>query len=137
MLDLKKYLHVKLQNVPQDWARTPTVVKAAPKALALPLVADWSGYYGLLEDASVVFVPYDEPQAGRPELDARIRNMALFQGARRYPELSALVPTRGADDETCSSCGGSGHYPVPAGIEPGSIICFCGGLGWIPRDAST
>ena len=135
-LDLKSYLDARLRNVPQDWVRSCLVVDAAAKSCVLPLCADWSGYHGIREDASVVFVPYDAPRDVQPETDARIRNMVLFQGALRYPELSVWVPRRGEDDETCPACGGSGVEPSSARLGLQNVICFCGGLGWIPKSAS-
>ncbi len=50
---------------------------------------------------------------------------ALVEGARRYPELGALLPTRSASAVTCKC---TGH---PA-FGPGKVICpDCCGLGWV------
>ncbi len=133
-LDLKRDLAAWLHDVPRDWAHSRDVVAATALARVLPLFADWSGYYGLREDASVVFVPYDEPRAGPPETDVRIRTRILFLGARRYPELRELVPQRGDSDETCPGCGGSGILAETARRGITSIVCMCGGLGWLPSE---
>jgi hypothetical protein len=131
-LDLKSYLSARLQDVPREWVRSRDVVAAAAQARVLPLFADWSGYYGLREDASVVFVPYDEPRAGPPETDVRLRTRMLFLGARHYSELRELVPQRGDSDETCPGCGGSGILAETVRLGITSIVCMCGGLGWLP-----
>ena len=134
--DLKSYVRARLQDVPQDWARTPEVVAAAARTHVLPLLADWSGYFGLLEDGSLVGVYYNKPRV-EPQSDEFIRNVALFRGSRRYPELSELVPRRGPHDKTCPDCGGSGIDPCSVRVEFRNSVCFCGGLGWIPKAAQS
>ena len=63
------------------------------------------------------------------------RNLVLFQGAKKYPELSELVPSRPPDAEDCSHCNGTGIEPMneKPGLDEERIVCYCGGLGWLPK----
>lgn len=131
-MDLKHYLRTKLKRVPEDWAKSAWVVEAAAVCHALPLTADWGGYWGLREDGSVVFVDYEDPLAWKLEMNPRWRNVALFRGSLRYLELSELVPERGVEDVTCPDCMGSGRLPIAERLELDNLICGCGGLGWVP-----
>ena len=61
-----------------------------------------------------------------------VRFAALGVALARHPELAHLRPQRGPDDPVCPLCGGRGS-PVqfPPRVRR-SIVCQCGGLGWIP-----
>jgi len=47
---------------------------------------------------------------------------------RRGAGISGLAPVRDAAARVCPSCDGSGK---PASV-PDSVVCECGGLGWVP-----
>lgn len=97
----------------------------------LPLILDMGGCYALRPDGEVVTFAWDEPHDCKVEQDPRLRNMALFQGAKKYPELAPLVPPRQADAVDCSHCRGTGRFPT-GDVPIDNVICYCGGLGWIP-----
>ena len=60
-------------------------------------------------------------------------NLALVQGAERYPELKALIPVRPASALTCDTCKGAGRIPgLPDALK--QVICSCGGIGWLHPD---
>ncbi|MEM7245848.1 MAG: hypothetical protein AAF533_10925 [Acidobacteriota bacterium] len=96
----------------------------------LPLYFGITVAHGVRPDGSVVT---------RNELEARVevvtspfwRRMVLFQGSKRYPELSALVPEEPPEARRCSGCSGTGifeRFPL--------ATCWCGGLGWeIPGES--
>jgi hypothetical protein len=63
----------------------------------------------------------------------RICNTVLFQGGTLYPELQLPIPIRAISDPACPYCCGSGRAPNSETIE--NLICYCGGLGWIPRQS--
>ncbi|HEY7914065.1 MAG TPA: hypothetical protein VIG62_19295, partial [Blastocatellia bacterium] len=67
------------------------------------------------------------------EDNARMVNVALFQGSLTYPEIKSLIPSRPADAEDCPYC--SGEVVDQNKLEQQSIICYCGGLGWVPRES--
>jgi len=98
----------------------------------LPIYPDWTHCYGLRADGTVfLFSTEDEEKTIHVETDERLRNFALFMGSKKYPELKSLAPVRSADAIDCPFCKGLGKIEVP-GIGPDNIVCYCGGLGWLP-----
>jgi hypothetical protein len=98
----------------------------------LPAVLDMGGCYGLRPSGEVVSFLWDEPEQIRTETDDRIRNVAYCQAARKYPVLASIVPRRPPDAVLCAQCGGSGRCAgVPDRVAQ-SVVCYCGGLGWLP-----
>jgi hypothetical protein len=70
-------------------------IRAAVSRLnVLPLLLDWGGCYALNLDGDVISFAWDNEMDIQIELDPRIRNIALFQGSRKYPELELLIPAR-------------------------------------------
>jgi hypothetical protein len=74
-----------------------------------------------------------EPPVIRPETELAFLALAVARAAR-YSELTFLMPARPDDREDCAGCHGAGRVPV-LGVEA-EFNCRCGGLGWLPRDAS-
>jgi hypothetical protein len=103
---------------------------------ALPLALDGGGGYAIRPDGEIVVFLWDDKSHCEVEKVLRIRNMALFQGSRKYPELSELVPLRSPDDIDCPNCGGTGIEPISVKLGVDNIVCYCGGLGWIPKEES-
>jgi hypothetical protein len=99
---------------------------------ALPLWLDMGGSYGITAVGELVELDWDGPSGSKPLHDPRAVNLALFQGSLKFPELAVLVPTRPATATTCGHCGGGGKLALAN--EPGleNIVCYCGGLGWLP-----
>ena len=58
-------------------------------------------------------------------LPADCETQALAWGSRRFPWLSALLPTRDAAAVDCTGCGGTGM------LSPTWMCPRCEGLGWI------
>jgi hypothetical protein len=109
----------------------------AGRAYALPLCFEWTAFMALRLDGRVVSVPYeDEPGEIEVIEDERLRNLGLFQGTKRHPDLAFLIPRRPADAVDCPDCGGTGKLTFPSGSEHLSerILCSCGGVGWLPRN---
>ncbi len=88
--------------------------------------------FTLKASGEIVAFPLDEAEHPRLESDPRIRNVALFQGSKKYPELKDLVPTKPDDARVCPHCGGTGIDPYATKLKMDNIVCYCGGLGWIP-----
>lgn len=96
----------------------------------LPLYVGWVSALGLRPDGSFVRWDHEVDRANlKPLRDAYWQRMAICQGAKKYPELGALLPERPSSAQTCSACGGSGQVGGAA-----QIICHCGGIGWIVPD---
>jgi hypothetical protein len=98
----------------------------------LPIYIDWTHCYGLRADGTVfLFSTEDEEKTIHEETNERLRNLALFRGAKKYPELKTIAPVRSTDAIDCPNCKGLGKIDVP-GLGPDTIVCYCGGLGWLP-----
>ena len=111
-----------------DWARE-TVVRER----VLPLFYDWNGFVALRPGGQVVLFDVEGGEA-EPVVDARVRHVAMAEGARRYAGLPFLLPARTPDAVACESCRGTGRLTFGPGSEHLSdkVICECGGLGWLP-----
>jgi hypothetical protein len=97
----------------------------------LPMLFDMGGCYGIRPSGEIVSFSWDEPHKLDVEEDPRIQNVVLFQGTKKYPALKDLMPVRSPDSITCSHCEGTGRLKgLP---EVNHIICYCGGLGWLPE----
>jgi hypothetical protein len=93
----------------------------------LPLYIGWVAALGLRPDGSFVRWDHEADRASvKPLGDAYWQRMAICHGAKKYPELRALLPERPASAQTCGACGGSGQL---SGAP--HVICQCGGVGWI------
>ncbi len=132
---IEELLHRYVSTAPDPETPEPERIRTiAAKIGALPLVTDMGGLYALRPDGEIISVAWDDDEPPRSERDPRIRNAMLFQGSKRYPELAALVPNRPEQAIDCPHCSGTGVVRIE-GHEPEeipSLICYCGGLGWIP-----
>jgi hypothetical protein len=99
----------------------------------LPIYIDWTAFFGLRPDGDILLVPTEEAEDAQPEQDARLRRVAIFRGAKKYPELKPLIPSRPLDALDCPHCEGHGRIDI-SGIEPDTLVCYCGGLGWLTHD---
>lgn len=57
-----------------------------------------------------------------------------FEGSKRYPELRELIQARTDEDQDCPHCNGTGVDPMSIELKLDNIRCYCGGLGWIPKE---
>jgi hypothetical protein len=97
----------------------------------LPLYLGWVAALGIRPDQSFVRWDYEiTPERVGPLLEPFLQRLAICEGARKYPELGALLPERPAMALTCQGlCRGSGgRISMPGGTE---VICECGGTGWV------
>jgi hypothetical protein len=100
---------------------------------ALPLCVDWEKCWALRPDGQVVVFPHeDENPQMRHEDNSRMVNVALYQGSLTYPEIKHLVPDRPVDAQDCPFCPGESLQTQNA--DHPTMICYCGGLGWVPRE---
>jgi hypothetical protein len=113
-----------------DDSRLDWVKPAVRQHGFLPLYIGWVAALGVRSDGSFVRLDHEDDRASvKPLRDAHLQRMAICQGAKKYPELHALLPERPASAQTCSVCGGSGQI---SGAP--QLICECGGIGWIVLD---
>ena len=64
--------------------------------------------------------------------DIRLVNVALHEGVKRYAWLTALLPVRPRDAQSCSMCEGAGTFPAESVAALAELTCYCGGAGWVP-----
>ena len=104
---------------------------------ALPLYCGWFRCFAIRASGEIISFDIDPPSDIQPPGDIRVvdhpltRNMALCQGAKKYPAFQVLVPNKPPDAVECSYCAGKGVLPEPNT----NWMCSCGGLGWLLPDA--
>lgn len=101
----------------------------------LPMMLNFGGCYGIRPNGDILSFLWDEPNNLRLEKDPRIRNIVLFQGSKKYPDLAGLVPVRPVGAADCSHCHGTGveAFSAEHGLNPDVFVCYCGGIGWLPE----
>jgi hypothetical protein len=97
----------------------------------LPLFRSMADVVTINASGDVISFLWDNSLHGQLELDPRIRNTALFQGSKKYPELASLIE-KPDDARVCPHCGGTGIDSFAEKLNTDAIVCYCGGLGWIP-----
>ncbi len=136
-MDLEHAVQGRMRAYLADTSPDPHGIRAVVASFgALPLVLDMSGCYALRLDGVVIAFSWDEPHGLVTINDERLRNVALYQGSLKYPELASLVPARAPDAIDCRSCGGIGKVSVD-GHTLANVVCFCGGLGWVPAGSAS
>lgn len=134
----------------QDYITDPTpdpnnLRQLAANENVLPLICDWGGVFTINANGDIISFPFSVNANGnfiafpfdnaeeppRVESDPRIRNIALFGGSKKYPELKDLI-VKPNDAHVCWGCGGTGVDPYAEKLNTDAIVCYCGGLGWLP-----
>lgn len=110
---------------------TPELRKLVDEERVLPICSDMGGVFTVDVNGEVRSFLWDDTLHGKVEFDPRIRNSALFQGSKKYPELASLIE-KPEDARVCPHCGGTGIDAYAQKLNTDAIICYCGGLGWIP-----
>lgn len=116
-----------------DSAPDPTnLQQLVAEKQVLPLFLDFGGMCAINPSGDILSFLWDDTEHPLMESDPRIRNLALFQGSKKYPALKSLVPKKPEDARVCWGCGGTGIDPYAVKLNSDAIVCYCGGLGWIP-----
>ena len=98
---------------------------------ALPIMADMGGCYAITCAGDITVFVWDKQDDLRPEGDPRICRIVVFQAARRYPILEPFIPRRPGHAMDCRHCAGTGPIQgIPSELAQ-SLVCYCGGLGWL------
>jgi hypothetical protein len=126
-----------INNPESDWVDTEKTInlrKIAVELNVLPLYLDWSGAFGIRSNGEFFSFSYEKPYEIKTDYNQREINGILFRGVKKYPELHELTPLRAANSIECSTCNGTGIEPMNEnlGFTEERIVCFCGGLGWLP-----
>ena len=110
---------------------SPELRKLVAQENVLPLFCDMGGVLTIDVDGEIRSFLWDDTLHGQVEYDPRIRNLALFQGSKKYPELEVLIE-KPNDAHVCQFCQGTGIPPDAEKLNTAGIVCYCGGLGWVP-----
>jgi hypothetical protein len=106
--------------------------KLAGELNLLPLLLDMGGCVGIRLNGKFCSLVWDEPYELIPETEVRICNIALFEGAKRFPRMIEFIPPKPPSALECDYCHGSGTVAdLPPDLAK-NFRCYCGGLGWIP-----
>jgi hypothetical protein len=113
--------------------------RAAQSAHALPIYFEWSACMAIRPDGEVIWIDHDERHQIHAVDDELVRNIGLFQGSRRDLDLVFLAPARPPDAIECPDCRGTGRLILPEGHEhlADTLVCKCGGLGWLPASSAS
>lgn len=107
------------------------IVSQSQKYWILPCLLTGGGWYGLTPDGTIKSIGWELQDEPEEEGDRRLCNTVLYQATLRYPELELELPVKRESDRTCPHCNGTGRDPYSETIE--NLVCYCGGLGWIPQ----
>lgn len=99
----------------------------------LPATVDMGGCLGLHPFGEAASFAWDEPRLLRVEPDERIRNIAFHQASLKYPAMASLAPRRPPDAIDCPHCVGTNRCGGMPEKLANLVVCYCGGLGWLPR----
>lgn len=105
-------------------------VRACKEELnALPLHGNQVYLWAVRPDSEVLCVDHEAfARPAEPERDPLTVYAVLWQGARAYPELRALLPPPPDGARECDACGGTGRGDRQSVPTPGCLRCD--GLGW-------
>ncbi len=101
----------------------------------LPVLWDGGGCFLLRPDLSIWSVPWGGSELERLE-DERTRNTVLYRASLEFEELQSLKPVRDPGSRVCPTCQGTGTVPDMPPELAGALVCFCGGLGWVPAQSA-
>lgn len=110
---------------------SPELLQLVKEEKVLPLYRSMADVVAINAGGDVISFLWDDTLHGQIEFDPRVRNTALFQGSKSYPELTSLI-VKPDDAQVCPHCGGTGIDSYAEKLNTDAIICYCGGLGWIP-----
>lgn len=102
----------------------------------LPIHLDSGGFSLLRPDLEIWLVTWEGVVVER-SVDPAVRNVVLNEASKRYGELGFLKPEEQPESKLCPVCMGTGKPPgIPEEIAR-TVVCKCGGLGWIPPESSS
>ena len=135
-MNISSDLSTRITKLIQDYITEPipdpnNLRQLAAEKKVLPLTWDSGGVFTVNDKGDIISFLWDDWGEPQVETDPRICNIALFQGSKKYPELKDLI-VKPDTARVCPGCGGTGIEPYAAKLNTNAIVCYCGGLGWIP-----
>ena len=114
---------------PGGWGLGEWPVRVCKERLnALPLHDNVVHLWAIRPDGTVLCMDHVDPRPAEPETDPLTLHAVLVHGARRFPELRALVPARPQGARPCTTCSGNGARTALTGETVPCAVCW--GLGW-------
>lgn len=129
--EISKRIAQLIENYPATGDSSPELQELVAQETVLPLCCDMGGVFTINVEGEIRSFLWDDTRHGQVEYDPRIRNVALFQGSKKYPELALLIE-KPNDARLCEYCEGTGVNPYAEKLNTDAIVCYCGGLGWVP-----
>jgi hypothetical protein len=131
--DTAHWIETLIRAFPDDRSAPEWLADRVRRMAALPLMLDMGGCYAIRADGELLEFDWDDPDPCRPVDDPRLINVALHQGSLRYRQLRSLEPSRPTDASDCPHCRGTGTLALNS--QPGleDLVCYCGGVGWLPN----
>jgi len=128
--EIREWLTVRIDAFARDPEEPEYLRFHVSRHSVLPILIGWTGFWGLRADGEIWLVDTEDGPEPAVELDERLQRTALYQGAKKYPDLRPLVPERPEGASDCPHCVCTGRIDVP-GFPPDTIVCYCGGFGWL------
>jgi hypothetical protein len=132
---ISQEISARIAELRRDYDKTgdapPELQRLVAQENVLPLYGDMGGVLTITVEGEIRSFLWDDTLHGQIEFDPRIQNLALFHGSKKYPELAGLIE-KPPDAQVCPYCQGSGIAPFPEELGREGIVCYCGGLGWVP-----
>ncbi len=120
-------------NHPQDSIHSKALQTMVAKFNIFPLTFNFFSCYCINLNGEIILFDSEYNVENKKITEKRLINLVLCQGIKKYPELKELMPIRSENDINCSHCNGTGIEPLAKELNlVENIICWCGGLGWIP-----
>ena len=134
-MKISQEISARISKLLEDYNKTgdapPELQRLVAQENVLPLYGDRGGVVTIAVDGEIRSFLWDDTLHGQIEFDPRIQNLALVHGSKKYPELESLIE-KPPDAQVCPYCQGSGIAPFAEELGRDGIVCYCGGLGWIP-----
>jgi hypothetical protein len=129
----ERVLNFEKEVRPQDESEIPHVVEHG----GLPLYRGWTETLAIRPDGTLVKWSTDEWPGAKEFNDPVWIKVAVTQGAKLYPELLPIVPQRPSSAMTCEACDGTGDPLHQNERLRGTVVCSCGGVGWLEAPKGT
>lgn len=129
--EISKRIAELIEDYPATGESFPELQELVAQERVLPLCWDMGGVLTINVEGEIRSFLWDDTLHGQVEYDPRVRNVALFQGSKKYPELELLI-VKPDNARVCEHCEGTGVEPYAKKLKTDAIVCYCGGLGWLP-----
>jgi hypothetical protein len=130
-MNLKEQIQIRIGELLASTDEDPADLRGVARSLeALPICPDMSGCIAIRTDGSLVFYEWDSETCS-DDIEPSFRLVALVCGSEKYPELTALLPTKPENARPCELCIGTGKVVFEGQVWNNCFCGNCSGLGWM------